>query len=295
MSYAWTLLTAGALKLYDGARLFSDAAQRERAERQLQHPGEPFPGLLPPKPRDDARGHPTLTPDDVKWALGGLRAEPFHFGMAAFLGDMRALGRVELALHRELELQAEANEWVTRREHRLVLSRMAELMLYEVISARSKNDVYPGETPAPPGSVRVLCPKCLGKGGAGPAAYFGRLSRRDRLRRVREAYRQEFPEQTTRQERRQRMDRMLRELNAAIARDDESALEPGEPCDLCEASGTFLMTDVRRAQALGVHASNWHRTWSARYAENLLIPQEWEDRAIRHVRRRLAGIRKVAN
>jgi hypothetical protein len=81
---------------------------------------------------------------------------------------------------------------------------------------------------------------------------------------------------------------MTRELTAARARADRV---PAADCDICDGDGTFLLTDVRRARALDVHPSTWHRIWGPRYAESILIPQGWEGEAVRHVRRRLAGSR----
>lgn len=291
MSNAWSMLSAGTLSLYDGAKLISAAALRRAQGSQRQIRGEPMPKGLPPKPRDDARGMPSVTQADVKAALGGLKSEPFWFGMAAFLGDAKSLTRIENALHQSLCLHADAGGWITKREHHVTLSRMSELMLFEVISARSRNDTYPGEKPPPPGSARVLCPECRGKGGVSSGAIHGRLTKRDRVRKIRVAYAKRFPSTVLTDKRKKRASQMLSELNAAISADIS---HPLTPCLLCGGAGTFLLTDLRRAQALGVNPTSWHRTWSSRYAQMIVTPQEWEERAIRHVRWKLTGIRSHA-
>jgi len=158
------MLTAGALKLYDAARLMSDDAIRATIASQLQRRGKPMPRPLAPKPRNDARGHPTLTQADIMAALGGLPAEPFAFGMAAFLGDMRSLRFLERRLQATIAYTAEAEGWVTRRAHRVVIAQMSELLLFEVITARSRNETYPGEKAPQANSARIRCPQCLGKG-----------------------------------------------------------------------------------------------------------------------------------
>lgn len=288
MSHAWMMLSAGALKLYDGSKLLSKRAVADAARRQVQKPGEPMPPLLPPKPRDDAHGHPVLTQEDVKVALGGLADAPFRFGMAAFLGDMSSLEWLEHELQWRLMAEAEAGGWITRREHRVTLARMSELLLFEVIVARSRNDAYPGKKPDPAGSARVLCPKCLGKGRMSHGKGYLKLRQLRRLRRIQKARRTDSHTRTYPEGHGKRLDRMTGEVTIALTRADRTPLEA---CDICEGDGTFLLTDVRRARALDVHPSTWHRIWGPRYAESILIPQRWEEEAVRHVRRRLAGSR----
>lgn len=170
MSNHWTRLTAGALQLYDGSRLFSDAAVRERVQRQIQKRGEPFPGLVPPKPRDDAHASPVLTQADVKVALGGLPDRPFHFGMAAFLGDTTSRRRVEAYLHADMLEHAEAGDWIRSERDSMTVSRLSDLMLFEVLAARSRNEDAAGQDKDPQGSARVRCPECNGRGTAARSA-----------------------------------------------------------------------------------------------------------------------------
>lgn len=63
----------------------------------------------------------------------------------------------------------------------------------------------------------------------------------------------------------------------------------GKICRTCGGSRRFILDDARRAEAVGLHKSNWNRTWRERYAEALEHPRRWEAVAIAHVRRRLRG------
>jgi len=61
----------------------------------------------------------------------------------------------------------------------------------------------------------------------------------------------------------------------------------GKICGTCGGSRRFVLDDARRAEAVGIHKSNWNRTWRERYAEAMQHPRRWEAIAISHVRRKL--------
>ena len=60
-------------------------------------------------------------------------------------------------------------------------------------------------------------------------------------------------------------------------------------CKVCDGSRRFILTDPRRAAAIGLHGSNWRRTWRERYAEAMEHPRRWEAVALAHVRRKISG------
>jgi hypothetical protein len=170
-----------------------------------------------------------LTPEDIKHALGGLPVRPFRFGMAAFLGDRYSWTMLEGFVVELLRWQADAGGWITKRQHVEILNRMAQLMVWEAVSAQSRNETLPGEMPMPKGSAAILCPLCLGRG----TDVHGRI------------------------------------------------------CSVCGGSRRFVLDDSKRADAIGMHRSNWSRTWRDRYAEAMEHPRRWEAQAISHVRRKL--------
>lgn len=299
MSNGWSMLTAGALPIYDGSKLLSDDAVLERAARQVRRRGEPMPKALPPKPRDDAHGLPVVTQADVKAALGGLKDRPFLFGMAAFLGDIAALVRLESLLHSDILNHASAGEWIEDDRDTVEISRISELMLFEVISARSRNDQLPGDDVAQRGSVRVMCPQCRGKGFVTPARdetlrEHVEAERDDAAEEYWNAYYEARPyregEEQVKGFRKARGARYRRAMKALAALPAVWRTRI-RCCDLCRGVGTFLLTEVYRAQAIGVNERAWYRKWKGRYAELIEIPMGWEHRALSHVRWRLAGIR----
>lgn len=236
------------------------------------------PAAVHPNPNKIRGGLPEITPEDVRLALGGLGQLPFLFGMAAFLGHRGSMEAVEVALEHALMDLAGARRWGAGRDAKgratgeltredvHTLERMAHLMLFEVISARSRHDTYAHEQALPTGAAAVLCPACHGRGD-----------------RARAATAQELGELHLVLEEAVRMSRegVRRALTAA------RAWPITETCQLCHGRGRFLLTERRRALMVGVSRPTWYHRWQARYAEGLAIPQRWEAIAIGHVRRKL--------
>lgn len=254
------------------------------------------PAAIHPDPNKIRGGMPALTADDVRLALAGLGERPFLFGMAAFLGHRGSMDRIEQMLIWDISDLACANHWGTGKGRDgkpngeltstdlARLQTLANLILFEVISARSRHETYAHEQELPSGSAAVLCPACCGRGmvsriptdadrdaeelAAGEAlANLRAAAQLGEDVKVRNALSAEW--------------HAARRLRYSMTRavDDE--------CSLCRGRGRFLLTNEKRASMLGVSLRTWERHWIGRYSEALLIPQRWEAIAIGHVRKRL--------
>lgn len=162
---AWTWLTPRAL-MPQPERL----SQPSRAHRAKPEAGNEkavdlwHKGLTSYGKSTGEGGGSRLTSDDVRHALGGLPPKPFRFGMAAFLGDAQSLRMVETFLVTEIRWHADAGGWLENRSQAETIERLASLMIFEAISARSRHETYSHEDGLPEGSAAVRCPQCLGRG-----------------------------------------------------------------------------------------------------------------------------------
>jgi hypothetical protein len=256
------------------------------------------PAALHPDPKKIKGGTPTLTPDDVRLALGGLSEKPFLFGMAAFLGHRGSMDRVEELLGYEVVALAEQEGWGRGRDRNgrrtgeltgediHLLQRMTSLLLFEIISARSRHDTYAHEAALPSGSATVLCPSCKGRGDISIATPASDV--RDLIALVGEAV-EHFRNAVRRGLVSDQLE-VLRDRRRAAQRSLSAALMwPAQiDCRLCGGRGRFLLTASRRAQMLGVARRTWYLRWEERYALALVIPQRWEAIAVGHVRRKLS-------
>ena len=84
--------------------------------------------------------------------------------MAAFLGDAASFRRIETFLVTEIRWHAEAGGWLENRSQATTIERLASVMIFEVISARSRHETFSHQEGLPDGSAAVRCPQCLGKG-----------------------------------------------------------------------------------------------------------------------------------
>lgn len=232
-------------------------------------------------------GGALLTADDVRHALGGLAPRPFRFGMAAFLGDGQSLRIVEGFLVQELRWSADAGGWIETEADAHRVERLASLMLFEVISARSRHETWAHEERLPEGSAAVKCPQCNGLGHYRDAwdvakwSRYQRWVRRARLRNPHERPDKQDPKSEW-AKRRALHDALIAEAQL------EEADAAARPCELCGGTGRYLFTVTERARAIGVSRRTWYRHWDDRYAEAIEIPRRWEASAVSHVRRRLS-------
>lgn len=67
-----------------------------------------------------------------------------------------------------------------------------------------------------------------------------------------------------------------------------------QQCERCLGRGKLALTPFSRADLIGIDASNWSKTWEARYQDALQIPIGWLDTANRHLGRRLRKEASVA-
>ncbi|HRC61689.1 MAG TPA: hypothetical protein PLX85_00520 [Dehalococcoidia bacterium] len=232
-------------------------------------------------------GGGSLTAEDVRHALGGLAPKPFRFGMSAFLGDAQSLRLLEGFLIEELRWKAEAGEWLRKREDVERIERMASLMLFEVISARSRHDTFAHQERLPEGSAAVLCPKCNGRGAFGDSRAVEKWRRYRRMVR-RARLRNPFPKPED-QDPRSAWTKRRTLHDALIAKSRvEEARAAAQLCEVCSGTGRFIFTETHRARAVAVSRRTWYRDWAGRYTELIEIPRRWEAIAVAHVRRKLA-------
>lgn len=121
------------------------------------------PAAIHPDPTRVTGGRPSITADDVRIALSGLRERPFLFGMAAFLGCQRSFRDLVRLFDDDLLQHAVAGEWINRAEDRAIVARLAEWILIECINSRSRHETYTPDERLPQGSVVMRCPQCHGK------------------------------------------------------------------------------------------------------------------------------------
>jgi hypothetical protein len=260
-SQAWLMLTAGNLPTYDNARV---------------------PGL---------KSFGAMSAEDVKHALGGLPSAPFRFGMVAFLGDLQSLSPLERHVEDEVDRMAERGRWRIDKNHSAVVLLMARLMLWEIISAQSAREVYAhDEHRQTRGEPPVLCPVCLGKGRVwGTTAAAERLQElRDRLEQLRLDRERAWCEKTLEGSTARKIpDRSeFRELGLAI-QVTEGQVARGARCDTCEGTGSFVLTEAKRAAACGVSERQWREHWSERYSGGVWYVRRLEHWAVGHVAARL--------
>lgn len=251
------------------------------------------PAAIHPDPNKIRGGAPTITPDDVRLALGGLSERPLLFGMAAFLGHRGSMDRIEQLLTWDALRHAQEHGWGSGKDRDGKLTGemtaedirrfeiLASLLLFEVISARSRHETYAHEEQLPAGSAAVQCPACRGRGFVSRMATDQELN--DAERAQAEAY-IEFQNQTIARWRcaaaaQWHAATRLRYLLATHSIDEQ--------CGLCRGRGRFLLANPKRAMMLGVSLRTWERRWNGRYAELMEIPRQWEAIAIGHVRKRL--------
>lgn len=125
-----------------------------------------------------SKGHGATTSSDIAALLAGLDREPFLMGMAADLGDLRALQDIELILWERARYIGDRENWDPPRGE-FTVRRMAAVALYEAISdtrcyvcnGTSEMAIalaeYPGMVMAPSfrainaESCIVRCPACV--------------------------------------------------------------------------------------------------------------------------------------
>lgn len=125
-----------------------------------------------------SKGHGATTSSDIAALLGGLDREPFLMGMAADLGDLRALKDIELILWERARHLGERENWDPPRGE-FTVRRMAAVALYEAINdtrcyvCNGTSEIamslaeYPGMVLAPSyrsinaESCVVRCPACV--------------------------------------------------------------------------------------------------------------------------------------
>lgn len=283
-SQAWTMLTPRGLTP-EGDRLskttrvvrLKPPAQFERA-LDLYFKGRTATGRT-----SGEGGGARITPEDVKAALGGLADQPFQFGMAAFLDDARSKRLVEGYLVQELEWMAQAGGWLQSRQDFERLERVASLLVFEAISARSRHETYGDEEKLPEGSAAIRCPRCKGHGVYDDLRELKKWRRYSRI-----IMRARLAEERVRTAGGglRKPSWHLHEALLEKARLGTAAALSIE-CDWCENSGRLLITETLRAKRCGIPRPTWYRTWQARYAEAMAIPLRWENTAVHHVRRKL--------
>ncbi len=261
-----------------------------------------LPAAMHPDPYKIRGGIPSITPNDVRAALGGLGERPFLFGMAAFLGHTASMVRLEQLMELDILDMAEAGAWGTTRagggdnsvtgeltrKERDIVQRLGAMALYEAVYARSRHDTYAHEAELPARSVATLCPECNGRGDTP-----GSITRAGYKVSTLQRHIDQTHELLWSQTGGPAVERDLRTAKALLAEAaanlmDLSALHPGAACGLCEGTGRFVLTDEFRAEAIGISRRGWFRKWDERYAEVMLIPQDWEAIAVGHVRKKLS-------
>lgn len=80
-----------------------------------------------------SKGHGATTSSDIAALLAGLDREPFLMGMAADLGDLRALQDIELILWERARYIGDRENWDPPRGE-FTVRRMAAVALYEAIN-----------------------------------------------------------------------------------------------------------------------------------------------------------------
>jgi hypothetical protein len=255
------------------------------------------PAAIHPDPLKIRGGRPIITADDVRLALGGLSERPFLFGMAAFLGHRGSLDRIEQLLVWDVIDRACDEHWGSGKDREgkstgemtsediRHFHTLCSLMLFEVISARSRHDTYAHEEALPAGSASVLCPECRGRGFVSRMATLEeKWASENAAVDVHALYHDAVKTGATQSVR----NALAAQRNAAerlhyqlVSRSIDSQ------CELCSGRGRFLLANPKRAMMLGVSLRTWERRWNGRYAELMEIPREWEAIAIGHVRKKL--------
>ncbi len=59
------------------------------------------------------------------------------------------------------------------------------------------------------------------------------------------------------------------------------------PCKPCSGTGFYKIKNAQRARVLGVNASTWNRVWAYRYAEILLLIENYEADALKLIGKKL--------
>lgn len=83
------------------------------------------------------------------------------------------------------------------------------------------------------------------------------------------------------------MDELLRASVCPSCRGSTRSENNKRACQRCGGTGRLNYSASQRARRVGVHVSNWQRTWSRRYEDIYTTAREYERRGLRHIVRKI--------